>query len=644
MTTILDARARADTALLTTAQFMKSTALKRILSTIALCLSGVACVSAASFTQRLTLDSGWNAIWLEVEPRYSSGTNINSAMSVEDVFSDPAIAIVATPQNAAGTAEFITDAETTRFNQAGWRVWRRDSELRVDSLAVVNGGRGYLVYVSAGSAVTLNVQGKVSPSLPIWNADSYNLIGFGLLGPVSFNSFFASSNGRHPINKIFRLQADGNWAGVRGSDMIEPGRAYWIYSEGASSFCGPVKVSFDGSDSLAFGAGPGDVSVPDPQSVNGGTMQVTLRELVFSDVSGANQAVTVRKITPETTGTGAMSDELRLYEVAPGTNQLSYTLGPNGQVVAAAFSVPANSTRIATLGAYRAWSTGAKERENLYRIEFAYNYLWLPVTAASADLSDAVTNAANPNYGGLWVGEVGLNQVSSITEAGSPLKPSTSTAPMRIIIHVDANGNASLLSHVMFMQSKTADPTVKAEEVLVVDEAKIPFFEGIETRGGQKVGKRIETTSYDLPRETDTETQAALVSASAAALGIDTSALTEADIRTYLNGQATRPPALVEKYYRSWALIGGFSPGALITSTLTMDPFHRSNPFRHAYHPKHGTGYAITRNLTLRLDAKYEAGVLAGTYEETITGLAAMPLKTKGSITLRKLSEVTTLQ
>jgi hypothetical protein len=37
-------------------------------------------------------------------------------------------------------------------------------------------------------------------------------------------------------------------------------------------------------------------------------------------------------------------------------------------------------------------------------------------------------------------------------------------------------------------------------------------------------------------------------------------------------------------------------------------------------------------------------GVLKGTYEETISGLASFPIKTKGTLTLHRLSQVATLQ
>jgi hypothetical protein len=601
-------------------------------------------VQAVDYTQSLNLDAGWNAVWLNVEPRYSSGTNAGLSRAVEEVFANAAITIVATPEQPIGSAEFITDAETLRFNQAGWRVWHRTTELKSDTLATVEGNQAYLVYVSGTGGITLNVTGQARFFLPTWEADSYNLVGFGLTSSVNFNTFFASSGGRHPVNKIFRLQSDGNWAAVRGTDPMESGEAYWIYSEGASSFYGPAKVSFLGGEEISFGEGPGNVEVPDPQGNPGDTLFVTVRELTISETSGNAQTVGIRKITPSTTGLGAFADELKVYEIAPDGNELDYDIGSNGQLVQATFNIAANSSKTVTLGAHRDWDNGARERENLYRIELGYNYLWLPMSAENADLSGGTTNSVNPSYSGLWIGEVTLDQVSSITEAGRPVKETTSKAPMRLLMHVDSTGNASLLSHVMFMLTKTATSTVLPEQVLVVNESKIPFFEGIEERGGKKVGKRVETVGYDMPRKFDTTNQSALVTATASALNIASNAVTDTNIQTYVNGQASRPPALVEKYNVSWPLTGGLAPDSVLTATLTMDPFHRSNPFRHAYHPKHGAGYALTRSIRIIIDPVYQAGVLTGRYEETISGLAAVPIVTKGTVMLSRVSEVTTLQ
>ncbi len=78
---------------------------------------------AVEHTQTLNLSSGWNAVWLEVDPVDASG----QAKAVEEVFADPAISYVATPRLPAGTAEFISQSSGGVFNQAAWRTWHRSN-------------------------------------------------------------------------------------------------------------------------------------------------------------------------------------------------------------------------------------------------------------------------------------------------------------------------------------------------------------------------------------------------------------------------------------------------------------------------------------------------------------------------------------
>ncbi len=185
---------------------------------------------AVEHTQTLNLASGWNSVWLEVDPVNESG----EPKSVEEVFADPAISYVATPRLPVGTAEFITESAGGVFNQAAWRTWHRSSELGEISLASISGYQAYLVKVTGNTPITLDITGEVRFVQSSWAADSYNLLGFSLTGRITFSEFFEGFTTIHPSNKNFRLAADGNWVNVQGADLMHPGEAYWIYSEGHS--------------------------------------------------------------------------------------------------------------------------------------------------------------------------------------------------------------------------------------------------------------------------------------------------------------------------------------------------------------------------------------------------------------------------
>jgi len=595
-------------------------------------------LSAIETDQILNLDAGWNAVWLEVDPVDADGVG----KAPPTVFSNPAIETVATPNNTSGSIEFVENASGGFFNASDWQVWHRTTELGSNTLGAVRGYRGYLIKTS--SATNLSITGTVRFQPIQWEPNSYNLVGFGLTGTVNFGQFFSSTSTTHPVNRIFKLDsATGNWVAVTSTESMVSNQAYWVYSDGKSEFNGVVQVSYPGSDTMDFDDDPETISFPDPNN-NAATISVSNRELVLTNPSSATKTITLSKALPDT-GAASANDELRLYDLQPNPTTLAFEPA-GGQINNTQFTVSPQSTTIVTLGANRNWNSGSASRENLYRIEFDHHYLWLPTSAERSDLTGATLGAADPGSVGLWIGEVIMDQVSSVTEPGRPLATTTSKAPHRLIIHVDGSGNAHLLSHVMFMQTKTADPEVLPEQVLVLNETKIPFYEGIEERAGKKVGVRIEAVSYDMPRIIDRSAQANLLANVATFAGTTEALVTDADISAYLAQLTNRDPQLVETYHLKWPLEGSLTASAVAqtgAAPLTMDPFHRSNPFRHAFHPQHGVGKDLSRSITLSFDATSSTDLLSGSYSETINGLAAFPLTTTGTLRLTRVSTTSTL-
>ena len=622
--------------------------------------------SSGAVDQTIDLGAGWNAIWLDVSPIYlandPNGGEVGEAMRVEHAFdtaTNTTITKVATPAKPIGTAEFISDASGISFNQEEWDVWQSTSELGFNSLMVIRGYRGYVVYVDDVSGLTLTVPGKARFFVPDWEPDSYNLVGFSLSGPITFDEFFGPSFPRHPTNQIFSLEPGGDWVAVDPSDDMGANKAFWIFSNGPSKYAGPVSVSFQNIDGgIDFGDGPGNVEIDNPQAGTGGeddTIFVTLRDLVLTNISSVAQPLSLVKAIPSTTGTSepsALDDDLRVYDIEYQPESLLRQVGL-GQVTDLDFgSIPELSTEVVTLAAYRSWTDGDRDRRNLYKIQFEHHYFWLPMLAENSDIVEDVLGTPDATYQGLWIGQVNLDAVSSITEDGNPVRPATSVAPARVIVHVDESGAPSLLSHVMFMETRTADEAIQPDPLLVVDEEKIPFFEGVETRGGKRIGRRIETISYDMPRKIDIVTQADLLDDVVNASEIDDineeAEVTEADIENFINSRSSRPIDLEEKYHLVWPLQGAVAPGVVVGTSeglpLLLDPFHRSNPFRHTFHPRHRAGFAIERAITISFDDDFGAGRLEGDYQETVTGLIAQPLVTRGRITLERVSDVGVLQ
>ncbi|SKA75991.1 hypothetical protein SAMN02745166_00105 [Prosthecobacter debontii] len=599
---------------------------------------------AQEVTQSVTLNPGWNSIWLEVEPTGADGYQ----KAPEVVFNNAAIEMIATPKPLSSTAEFFAEDPGTigTFNQDGWQQWNKTDAPGTSDLTLVFGNRPYLIKVAQGTVpFSIPITGKVRFFRPTWTPDRYNLIGFGLQGTRTFNDFFGPSGTKHAVSKIFRLKTNGDWQLVNGSDTMVSNQAYWVFCNGASNYMGPVAVDFDFSSSgrLDFG-GPSDALEVGPSVP---PVELDLKEIVFTNL-GTTSAVPELDLVAVTPGLGSLA----LFVVNPSSTGFGYVRGNQVDTSVAAGSsalgetVASQTTRTLSLGAQRNWTTGGVGRLNLYRVKTSATgaSFYLPVTATLNNSEyTASTTPLSPasERTGLWIGEVIVDSATSIVENGAPVKPAAVKAPARIIIHYNGT-TARLLSQVTLMQTKTADADVAPTPVLVVDPARIPFFEGIKERNGKRVGVRMESVAYDMPRKMDATSQAAILSDPAYP------GLTAAGLPAFLVSRTVRPPSLKEVYALSVDLAGTLgASGTLstISGSLHLDPFHRSNPFRHPYHHDHSFGPFIYRDLKIDFDSNQPLGdVLRGTYTETIKGLINSNLTLTGRVELRRVSTVATLE
>jgi len=632
---------------------------------------------AQNGTQSVTLSAGWNAIWLEVEPVYDSGPGAGLAKSPQDVFTDttilPAdtrIEVVASPKQLAGLSEFYAadpGTENGTFNQDEWQQWKRNGAVNENNLGTITGNRAYLIRVKAGTApFALAVSGKVRFFRPTWTPDRYNLVGFGLAGTPTFDAFFGPSGKRHPVAKIFRLATDGTWAPVNGTATMVSGQAYWAFSSGPSNYMGPVSVDFNNSVTGALSFGDPSDALPVGTGVD--ALQLDLKEIIFSNL-GAPAASPSLDLIATSIGQGSLA----LHVVKPTTNSLARIRGNQvdsapgpGAGAALDVSVASMKSVALTLGAQRNWAIGAPDRTNLYRLNTGGALVWLPVTARNSNIqlpTDGTPATAAGGVAGLWIGEVSINASTSIVEDGAPLRPSAGSVPMRILLHSDDAGAVKLLSQVTIMQTRTADSAVAPTQVLVVDQARIPIFEGVRERNGKRVGLRMEAVAYDMPRDSSTAAQSTgggdlidmIVAEStspvtkwAAGKSLYTTrgAVTQAAIDSFLLFRSIRPPSLKEVYKLSLAMTGAVGAGKTVsTSALTLDPFHRSNPFRHAFHQNLPKGPSISRSIQIVFDPDQTMpDRLVGTFSETIQGLIKSDLELTGRVEFRRVSTVATLE
>jgi hypothetical protein len=251
----------------------------------------------------------------------------------------------------------------------------------------------------------------------------------------------------------------------------------------------------------------------------------------------------------------------------------------------------------------------------------------IPVTAEKL-LPARTSLAANPGLGnpsaGLWVGSV---SVTNVNEANStqPLKgtPTRSSFDLRLLVHVDANGQARLLKEVIQMWQNgttTNDSNGRAvtdrpgRYVLLTDDSLIPQYRGASLRDGVPVGRRISSVDFDFE-------------------GGSTNALN---------------------------MTGTFAIGNTNRCSIVLEPDFATNPFKHRFHPDHDNldatfahyqaeAYRVTRNLELRYSASdpgglstssaldYGYNVMGGVYREVLTGLHRTNIIAQGTFRLTRV-------
>jgi hypothetical protein len=237
------------------------------------------------------------------------------------------------------------------------------------------------------------------------------------------------------------------------------------------------------------------------------------------------------------------------------------------------------------------------------------NWVAGPIFPQAPSLPPGLNLTQNPNAAGLWIGEVVLNKVNEVQKAVSgtanAVTATGDTATIRIILHVNAAGQVRLLKDVIVMQTQAAGvPLPPPRQVLVTDPTQIHLYDGVVKRNGKLVGLRYGTAAFDFP-------------------GLET------------------------------VLVGGVGPGVACAGRIDVDKLAPTNPYRHKYHPDHTVGFDLIRVFSIEfmgalgdpLAAAPAYGVdrIVGTYRESIAGLHKITLKTEGTVTLNRISNVANL-
>ncbi len=577
----------------------------RLILAICFALLGLQHLPAQFVTQTLTLQPGWNAVYLEVQP-----TN-NSAGAV---FAGLPVASVWTRTERVASVDFIQSPSEEAFNQAGWRRWFHPSrsEAFLNNLFAVFANQAYLVRSTNATPIVWQITGRPSLRQRDWVPDTYNLRGLPVdpATPPTFVNFFRHSPAHYSaasgqLQNIYRLNSGtGQWQLVAPTSPVESGAAYWIYCQGASDYQAPLTARVEVSDGLDFGDGTTELSL-------------RLRNLTPTPANAL-----VRDFMDSTNGI------LSVYQFSP-------TLGSQWSPLPDPLAVALASRGDSRLRlAVRRQDLNADSHTTVLEIRNGGGTrLLVPVavekfTDVAAAGGVAAAGAAEP-LAGLWIGTATINAVSEVHSANpTNPTPTKSELNLRLLLHVDAAGQTRLLKEVLqmwrngtFTNDGSGNLVVDkpGQYVLLTDDTIIPMFSGATLRDGESVGRRVSTIGYDFP---------------------------SSPTNNFLN------------------LAGSFAMGQSLTGTLTLPPDHPTNPFKHKYHPDHDNlnpqfngpkveSYSPTRQIELSFASSPPGGSpavpdfgyneMGGVYRESITGIHKNTIRVSGTFRLSRVSQIAEL-
>lgn len=551
----------------------------------------------ATYQQTIELQPGWNSIWVQVQPE---------ANHMSEVFANLPVASVWRWIPTEAGARFIQDPAEGLQNVEGWFAWFPEPrpEAFLSNLFRINANTAYLIRLEGTQPRQIVLEGRPELIPLRWQTDAFTLTGLPV-APVnapSFGEFFANSQA-HQSQPIYRLQANGQWQVVNpASTTIREGEAYWVYTQGNSSYQGRLDVVLEQGESVEFAAAVDEI-------------RFVLRNR--SDLPGS---FLVRRL-----GGNTMPIAFRNEDV--DTGDVGWPFLPASLVLDA----PPRDNVFLTLGAVRR-EFSANRMEQILEVtdEFGERRLLhvggntlqpfvAPVRGSAGRMADGISLA------GLWLGEVEINAVSESQQAGVLPEAAPQSFSQRFLIHVDSSGQARLLKDVIQMWQEgvvapsAIDPSrnevvESGRYVLLTDPGLIGLFTGSVNRDGASVGQRYSTVAYDF----------------------------EGDSQLF---------------------DGEFGPGNQLNTTLVIEPDLPTNPFLHRFHPDHDNrdpqflnfqaeAYQVVRELRLIFALEDPLGatppgwgetIVGGFFEESITGLHKNAIFTSGQFRLRRMSSVPVL-
>lgn len=402
--------------------------------------------SAQWSKQTVSLNPGWNAIYLQVEPADSS---------CETVFAGWPVSSVSLYNMERTAVQYVNNPDEPQNIDSEFMTWIPGQPAGVNELNSVIAGQSYLVNSTAACQRVLTGRPAVPRIEWLPGTNVYNLVGFRQNGAAKFGSYLAGAGFNAAKVSIYSVGGTntrptplpvGGFSGGFSTVPIEQGKAYFISCDKISSFSGPVK---------AYPAGTGGLIFP----TNSAYQTVRLK-----NENGSPLTVTLALTNSAAAPSGAVP-------VLPAIQYFEYLQG----------WLPLTPGVQRTLQAGEEWTLPLA----VDRTGMAEGQLWGGILVATDTAGGRIEIPMEVQYSkpdptqalwpaGLWVGKASLNKVSQVLGDGTIINGSKagSTLNVRLILHVAVSGECRLLQRVIISGSENESGNWTPS--LYVDEADVP--------------------------------------------------------------------------------------------------------------------------------------------------------------------------
>lgn len=454
------------------------------LSICLLCwLQGSAKAATATTSQTITLQPGWNAVYVELEPLNNDIQTIFSGIPVASVWRW-------IPDDVG--KDFIQDPSEGLLSIDGWYGYFPEPrpEAFLSNLYTISANTAYLIKLDGQANRSITITGKPVLRKGVWRSNSFTLTGLPVNpgSEPSFAEYFSQSQA-HQNQPIYQLNAQGQWQVVSNpqTTAIESGKAYWIYTNGTSQYPGLLNITLQQGDSLAY------------------RTIFTELDFVITNLSDVPNFINIQRL-------GGVLMPMKFLNVDPETGEEAWPDLPlnriielqPGEDVFIKFAV--DRLNFVEENMEQVFSI-SNEQGARYLLHASANTIQ-PLTLPTRNFNSRGITSVPDSYAGLWIGNAEVRAVSEAQTAGTEPLPVGKPFNQRVLIHVDATGQARLLKNVVQMwQEGTYTPSpsnpnyLEVETpgfyVLLTDEGLIPNYTGVTLRGGQSTGIRYSTIAYD---------------------------------------------------------------------------------------------------------------------------------------------------